>query len=518
MSINERAQRKPSGRTVRWVGALLVVLIAAWPTVAGFRAANDDIKWVRTPDHELPVAEAIRLAWNTEASFRPLEVVVGHWCDAEALRCEAAIVVQAAGLLVLMLGVHRLCKTCMPDWPAAGIVAGVFLALSPATTCSTWQMDSCSQTWTAALGAWAIVACLDALSAAQHGRMAWRTLAWLSVLFLLGCSLKETFYGWSAGIGATSIISTAALAARSRAAGLRSLWLLVPTILLPLAHLGLRLSMGSLSERMHVDEGSRYQVELGMNLVINAAMSIAGIFGVGPFHLATDDHAAPLLRILPYLAVAAAMFLVLGAVVLALVAKRVPAGIRMKPLAFACLASVLSLSATLPMGSVSELYGMGANIGAALLLTAVLLALWKNDAPDERAIARTVAVACAGVIFSIGAYGLASRALHFRIVWTTTDSLNRALLEFQQRLPAVQPDSGNASGLARFTALCINTRTYGQYVMPPAQAINSDITALWLARHDPTRPIVFAIVPSPGVPAERELVFDCVDMPDHGHW
>ena len=56
----------------------VVLLVSAWPLIAGFRAANDDVKWLRTQDHDLPLMEAIRVAWSTEASFRPLEVIVGH--------------------------------------------------------------------------------------------------------------------------------------------------------------------------------------------------------------------------------------------------------------------------------------------------------------------------------------------------------------------------------------------------------------------------------------------------------
>ena len=496
----------------------VVLLLSAWPLIAGFRAANDDVKWLRTQDHDLPLMEAIRVAWSTEASFRPLEVIVGHWCDPVGLQCGAAIVVQAAGLLVLLLGLRRLCEICMPKWRDAAPIAVTFIVLSPATTCSVWQMDSCSQTWTAALGAWAILYSWKVIESAINGRIAWMHLAILTGLFALGCSLKETFYGWSAGIGGACLITMMFIAHKNWRAGLRILPLLVPTILVPVAHLGARVALGALSQRLHGEEGSRYQVEFGMNVVINVAMSLAGIFGVGPFHLATDDHASIMLRALPYLAVAAGMFLVLGAVALALAGKRRPAGIRMMPLAFAAGASIMSLSATLPMGSVSELYGLGGNIGASLLLTATVLALWNNDAPDERAIARTVAAACTGAIVAIGTYGLGSRALHFRMVWQTTDSINRALLEFQQRLPTVPAGSTTAAGVARFPTLCLTTRTYGQYVMPPAQTINIEVTGPWLARRDNTRPIVFAIGPSAGAPSDRELVFDCADMPAHGHW
>ena len=493
-------------------------IVVTWPLIAGFRAANDDVKWLRTQDHDLPLIEAIRVAWSTEASFRPLEVFVGHWCDPVGLQCGAAVLVQAVGLLVLLIGLRRLCEICMPKWPAAVPIAMTFIVLSPATTCSVWQMDSCSQTWTAALGAWAVLYSWKVIKSAIKERIAWMHLAILTGLFALGCSLKETFYGWSAGIGGACLIAMIVIAHKNWRAGLRVLPLLVPTILVPVAHLGARVAVGALSQRLHGDEGSRYQVEFGMNVVINIAMSLAGIFGVGPFHLATDDHASLLLRAMPYIAVAAAMFLILAVIVLALVGRRTPAGIAFPALAFACTAAITSISATLLMGSVSELYGFGANIGTALLLTAALMSLWGNDAADERLMARTVAVACSTAIVAIGVYGVGSRALHFRAVWETTEVMNHALLDFQDRLPERQSNSEAPAGVACFSARCLATRTYGQYVMPAAQAINIEVTTPWLARRDPAKPITFIIGTSTGISDERKLVFDCVDMPDHGHW
>lgn len=511
--------QRPAKYQKSWLVIMTVVLmVSAWPLIAGFRAANDDVKWLRTPDHDLPLLEAVRIAWTTEASFRPLEVLVGHWCDPVGLQCGAAILVQAAGLATFLFGLQRLCEICMPKWPTAGLIAVTFIALSPATTCSVWQMDSCSQTWTAALGAWAILYAWKTIQAAIDGRIAWMPLAILTGIFVLGCSLKETFYGWSAGIGSACVIALALIAKKDWRAGLRVLPVLVPTILVPIGHLGARFAFGAITQRLHGDEGSRYQVEFGVNVVINVAMSLAGIFGVGPFHLATDDNASLLLRAMPYLAVAAAMFLILAVIVLALVGRRTPAGIAFPALAFVCTAAITSISATLLMGSVSELYGFGANIGTALLLTAALMSLWGNDAADERLIARTVAVACSAAIVAIGVYGVGSRALHFRAVWATTEVMNHALLEFQDRLPERQLNSEAPAGVACFSARCLATRTYGQYVMPAAQAINIEVTTPWLARRDPAKPITFVIGTSTGISDERKLVFDCVDMPDHGHW
>jgi hypothetical protein len=61
-----------------------------------------------------------------------------------------------------------------------------------------------------------------AFDAARGGRVAWSTLGWLALVFLLGVNVKETFYGWSAAIGTATIVAAALLARRDRAAALRA--------------------------------------------------------------------------------------------------------------------------------------------------------------------------------------------------------------------------------------------------------------------------------------------------------
>jgi hypothetical protein len=65
---------------------------------------------------------------------------------------------------------------------------------------------------------------------------------------------------------------------------------------------------------------------------------------------------------------------------------------------------------------------------------------------------------------------------------------------------------------------CILGRTYGQYVMPPAQALGVESTGPWLRRRDPSRPVAFTLDPPPGSRAPIDLVLDCGSLPQRAHW
>jgi hypothetical protein len=509
-------RRSPWTRLVPAV-VLLAIAVAIWPFAAGLRAANDDVKWVRAPDHAEPILQALRSAWSKDSSFRPLEVLVAHASDDVTLESTAAACVQAAGLAAALLGLRRLCRLCCDDCDALFVPAALFLLLSPATTCSAWQIDTCSQTWAAALGAWAVALAWEAVIAARSGTVPWRSLMLLVLVCGVAVNLKETFYGWSLGLGVVTLGAAAWMARSNRAAAARASLVLLPTVAIPVAHLLLRVATGPIKERLTMGEGDRYQIELGMNLVINAGMSVGGALATGPFHLLTDDHAHALLRMLPLASILVAGAMLLITAGFAIMARSWPAGLRPGALAFSVSACMLSLSATLPMGSVSELYGFGANIGVAIAFAACVHALLGNQQPDERRIARGACVASVAVLAAVGAYGLASRAAHYRITWEAADRMNKWIVDFQPTLAPTAGGGEEAAGAVYLGELCILDRTYGQYVIPPAQAINPEATEPWLARRDPQRRIVFALG-TPPAGDRRCLAPDCSTLTSHGHW
>jgi hypothetical protein len=491
----------------------------AWGPAAGLCMANDDLKFVRMPARELPLWDAIADAWRTQPSFRPLEIAMAHVSDPVALVCPWVPPVQGAGLCALMLATLALARRALPGvralWPATLLL----VLLSPATTASVWQMDSCSQTWSAALGAWGTWLAWRWIDAPAQGARPWWALGTLCALMAFGLTVKENFYGWALGLTVASVGIAVVRARHDWASACRALWVLVPLAVVPMAHLACRWQWSALSGLVSgTGDGTRYKAEFGMNLLVNAAVSLAGAVGLGPFHLVLDGEAPSALRLLPVAAtglVVAAILIALGAV--ALDAKSVR-GVRWTALGFVSCASVLSLSATIPMASVSELYGLGANVGCAMLAAAGIAALWRSGDVSRRAIARACVVVGAVVAGGIGSYGLASRALHFGVVWDTVRTLNDAIVSLQPTLAPRRAGDPSAAGMVHVPTVCLVGGTHSQYVMPPLQSLDLNLTEAWLARRDPSRRIVFSIGTSPQSPRPHEIVLDCASLPQHGHW
>lgn len=522
-AVTPQSASVPDKPSYAWLAlvTLLWLAVCAWPLATGLRATNDDLKFVRVAQDHASLFDAVVHAWRTSPGFRPVEIALGRLSDPITLESWATVPVQALGLAALLWALWPLCRLAVPGWRAAWGVASIVVLMSPATTCSLWQMDTASQTWTAALGAWSIVLAWGAWRRASEPgaeRASVGTAVLLGAVFAVGCSIKETFYGWSFGLGGVIAAMVAWQLVRHRAAALRLSLQLLPVVALPLAHIALRATTGSLGGHLGQDETSRYQVELGSNLVVNVALSIGGVFGAGPFHLVMNDDAHPLLRLLPFAAMVSAVFAVLGVAVLAMVGKRLPACIAPGALAFAVIASAGSMVPTLLMGSVSELYGLGANIGAALLIAAAFAALWCNQAPDERLMARGLAVLTGLVFAAVGVYGVASRAEHFRIVWQATDEVNRRILAFREGLAPSPADSKEFAGIVHFATSCVPPKPYGQYVISPLQATNVDVSFAWLNRKDPERDLAFSLGEPAGAIEARELVVDCSTLPRHGGW
>lgn len=503
-----------------WALALCVAVCeVAWGPVAGLCMANDDLKFVRLPARELPWAEALADAWRTQPSFRPMEVIMAHLSDPVSLECPWVAPVQAAGLVALSLATVALARAALPGLPLLWPASLLLVLLSPATTASVWQMDSCSQTWTAALGAWGVWLALRWMDGCMQGRSRWRTLVALSVVMIAGLTIKENFYGWALGLAASSSVAVALVARRDRAIAQRAAWVCAPVIGIPMAHLACRLAWSALPGLFAGSgDGSRYQAEFGTNLLVNMAVSLAGTAGIGPFHLVLDSDASAVLRVLPIVAtgvVVGVTILGLGAAALDADAAR---GVRWPAVAFASAASILSLAATIPMPAVSELYGLGANIGAALLTAASAAALWRTGDRARRAAPRAALASCLAFVAVIGTYGLVSRAGHFRAVWCAVRELNGAIVSFQASLPPMPAGDLRVAGMVHVPSSCLVGGTHSQYVMPPLQVFDHTLTEEWLARRDPSRRVVFSIGTSPAKPRPNEIVLDCASLPQHGHW
>ncbi len=496
---------------------ILAIAVLSWPLVAGMVACNDDLKFVRTTDRDLGVAGAVAKAWRSSPAFRPVEVAVGAWTDPWTLRCDAAVPMQALGLAGVLAAIAAMSRRTVAGQPWAGPLAMVLFLLSPATTASLWQVDTVSQTWSAAIGCWATVLAWDAAATCRAGGFPTRRMAILGGAMLLGCSIKETGYGWALALGLGTLVLAAAAWRVDRAAAWRTMWMLVPVAALPVIHAVLRVTTGALGGVTAGEEGSRYSADLGLNLVVNAAFSLAGVIGTGPFHAVTDVAAPGWVRVLPFIAVLAAAGVLSVAGGFAFLHRGATSPVRWAAVGFFAIVAVLSTSATLPMGSVGELYGMGANAGVAVALASALSALWNPLADDERALGRSVAVASGATLVAIGAFGLAGRAEGFRVTWRVTRVLNDAIVAHVRAMPEVADPAAARPGIVHFGSSCLLGRTYGQYVVPPVQAIGIASTAEWLRAVEPRRPLRFSLEPAVDMlPMDLEL--RCADLPRRGHW
>ena len=355
-------------------------------------------------------------------------------------------------------------------------------------------------------------------SAARVGRVDARSLLLLTATFALGVNIKETFYGWSAGIGLACLGATAWLLMRDRASAWRASLVLWPVIALPVAHLAARWIAGAMSHSMDASGESRYQLELGMNLFVNAAQSLAGSIGTGPFYLITDGQAPIALRALPALAGLAEFVLLLAALEYTVLRAAPDRRLRWWPVTIACLIGLISLGVTFPMGSVSELYGFGANVMVGLLLGVLADALWNLSSEADRRLTRGLVACCAALAITVGLYGLAGRAHAFWCTWQRTRSANEQILAFIARRPAAPKYFEAPLSTIYFPACCRPDRTYAAYLMPVAQAIDIINTVNWMIRTDWQHPTTFSIDQSAPNPSPYEVEIDCASMAQYGHW
>ena len=521
-SATAQTPHAKSARIIAWCVAIaLVLFLCAWPLISGMAAANDDLKFFRSAEFAGTLWQDLREGWTNHPNFRPLENVAALLCDEQTLECRGVMFIQIGGILALLaalaLGVRRL----FPSHPIALPMLIIWLAISPATTISLWQMDTCSQTWTAALAAWSGVVVLAGVDAARTGRSIWMHVAILTLLCTLAVNIKEMFYGWSAGLGMALIIAIAWMWRRERPAALRAIWLLVPVAVLPAVHLLVRLRWSGLGMTVadaagDGGEAARYKINLGSNLLRNAGVSILGLFADGPLHVVMNVDAPMLLRLAPLVALVASFVIIAAATMLALLHRQEDLSDSRRPRLLAAAAGLTSVAVTLPMGSVSELYGFGANIASGLLIVASILALWNPAKSDERTMCRAIVVPCAAVLLGVGLVGVASRAWHFRLTWLYARELNRIVLEHQRSLPPRTP--GERPAKIFFERPCYTGQMHSQYIVSPLQAIGITDTMHWMNRRDPERPVKFELERLVGGLRPNDLVITCETLPPRRAW
>jgi len=468
----------------------ILIVLTCWPLVAGMVVVNDDLKFVRSTACDLPVADHMRQMWASQ-SFRPLEILAGRMCDPETLRCTGVVLIHLTGLAVALLAVCALARIILPTERRLAPLAILLLALSPPTTTSIWQVDTCSQTWSVALGLWSCVLAWRGFHQAQADRWPWMNSMLLACCFVVSALIKETAFGWSLSIGLCGLGGAAVLLRQNRMALLRFVPIVCAVIAVPLLLLAVRLGAGALAHEQGSALDNPYKLELGINVPMNALMATMGATATGPFHLITSSEAPIVLRSLPAVA-----FILLGligvtAVEFGFLRGRDEDRIACRRSVLLLLATSGSAAITCLMQSVSDLYCFGFNAGFALLTAlAVLLVI---RACETGACAKSIgaAVKAAFVLsLAIGAFGLAGRAAHFRSTWIAVARTNEAVIRAADAWVA---DSSAKRGFRAaddqlevcFGPACRPGSTYGQYVCSIMQGIDWDLTADWLRRRDP---------------------------------
>ena len=502
-----------------WITAsLLFVFITLYPIFGGIIVTNDDLKFVRGEDAVGSLSDIVRSAWLHSKSFRPLELIVASMCDATTLQCWIVVPIQLLGLLTVAAGILSMSKRILPHSPIAPPLILIWVFLSPSTMSSLWQMDTCSQTWSAALGLWCAILTWDVFIASQRGGNIWKEMLALFVIAALGMNIKETFYGWICGIALGWTIASVVCWRKDFRPSLRAALPLIPIVFIPLIAVALRYKFGGLGAQTNLDGDitGRYQFSLGENLLINASVSMFGIFINGPLHLFTDEAASLLLRAMCPLSGLAAGILLLSAIALRILHGKSKQEIALGPIFLAAGVCICSLLATLALGTVSDMYGFGANIGSGILLVTSVLLLWDPIDGGDQKMFRALVYCAAATLCLTGVYGIASRTYQFSMTWQYTRTLNEMVLAHIASLPPVAPDAQPV--IFYFTDSCCTGHTFGQIMIPLNQSMGTESVEVWLNRNYPKQKILFVIGRPLVIREGIDLVVDCDKLPKREDW
>jgi len=502
-------------RIALWSAACCSVLfLLLWPVFGGMASINDDMTYSRLIHLRENYAENLAVFWR-HRFFRPIDILGGYLADPATLDARPTLLLQlpalAAILAAMWVALRRL-GGGRASLRLAFPIAVVYLAAHTATSNSLWQHDTISQTWSAACGLWLGIVLWRATENAVDGRPILREVVLLMLLGALGSLAKEVFYGWIAAAAVLLVLTALAAAGRRNSRALPALALLLLAVaVVPAGFLFLRHSFGGLGE-LALGQPGRYRPQLGWNVIGNLVLGAAGYFSAVPVHVLRDPHAPPLLRIVPLLGIGLGCLVCIAPWALSWRQPESwpdrPAG---KPVAAVALFTFLGLSATLPTRRIAEVYLMGPNAGAAVLVAIGAVGLWQLRLPS---FPRAVIAIAVLLVFSIGVYGLLSRAVHARLTWLSVVKLNRALLERQELLP---PDAAGVVDIFVCDRRAGHFR-HCQYILPPVLAINAQTTQAWMNHRDPLRRVRLSIQRPTPASEPDPVVLRCAGLPGHPHW
>lgn len=498
--------------------AVLTAWMALFPLVADLRVINDDVKFVRGAHNVGTLVENLELAWQKPHSFRPLETIVASACDPVTLICWPVVPVQTVGFLVLAWGVVALCRRALPGHPIAAPLVLLWVLVSPATMSSLWQMDTCSQTWAAALGLWCAILVFDVMRARGEVRFQWGRLALLFALSAIAMTVKETYYGWSASIGIACLVGIAMKWKGDRAAALRGAIAFVAVAVMPLLYLVARkvVTADYVPPLGGDPESGRYEMVFEENIISNVISLTAGMLCDGPLHLLTDDRAPMSLRAIAPLSALVSAGLVFAAAAFVMLRWHLPRSVPLRRPLIAALVCGASVVATVPMGTVSDLYTFGPNVGGGVLIVLAAMQLWNSAELSDHRITRPLTLVASAMLLLIGLYGVASRSYHFALNWEYARTLNALFLKHQATLTPSQVRDSPAR--IAFTTDCDSGHRYGQVIVEPFISLGVDSVGMWYVLHDPERPIRFVGFDLSMIRPGIDVQVDCASLPVRRHW
>ena len=454
-----------SGTGGAWPWAILALLAATflvlWPLLRGIVAATDDLQLLMFRYDYPSFVAALQGAW-CQTLFRPLAVVSGFLTDPVTRSCRLVIPLHALGLAVGALGLDSMVKARLGAGATNRYAVLALWLLHPATSVSFWQMDTVSQTASAAAGIWLMALSLNAWRP-RHRMMAW---------FLVTCAgllTKETFLGWVLAGGIIGAYAGWRDHAWSERKGE------IVGAAAALIFVALRLSVWDVDVMFFGKK--QYSVHLGMPTVYNIALSAAGLLTYGPLHSLRLSKPTELPWIIAALGAAGHVSVLVLAGRQAWLAAARWWGI-----------ALLVLSPVLLMEHVSELYLCGPNALVALALV---------EASTRTSIGwRPAARVSTVVMIAVACIGHLTRAAHFDQTW----SYARKLTEQVERI-AVSP---------KMTApeqRCSAPGVYHSvYVVSPVAALGPKVTPMLMQRRG--RPL----------PADWLSRLDCVGLGERSSW
>lgn len=489
------------------------VLTVAWPFLNAAVLLSDDTEMLLAH-----LGDPGRFHGWQRGFFRPLDTLSSLLIDPASRDSTFALLLHVPAVLAIGAAIGRGLKKVTPDYGLAWPVAMVWWALSVATTIAIWQPDTISQTWSGAAGCWLMLAVWDGIEEVKRGWLPARRILLIIAICLLGILTKEFFLGWAAGAAALVFLAFVVERDARRLSRVAD-WakLVVPVVVIPAAFLYLRIAYGGLGRTLAEPEtDGQYDIRLGMNVLINLAVTALGLTSVGPAHMVDNPNAWLPVRAAPLLGSVLTALLIVSPWLLVRFLKTGRHYLDdWRLLLVVVIMAISGVASAIPTGHVSEYYLFGPNAGIAALVglgvTRSLRIIAEARPGRVRAAGRLLFALVLASIVGVGLLGSVSRASHIALNWDYVRRINAAVSDYYQRAP-VTANKIDVFVPARFQ----QGPTHGVFVSTPAHLYDFALSAKYLNESVPTPKIQFVFGrPSTLGPGQYSLE---IDLPPRPRW